>query len=145
MHQTNGLNALCCTCYFEIVGGLIRPHPGAKFRGLWNHVHHNSGRLAILLAWVNIWLGVAIWNDGSSMWNGLAAWVAPLAGGLPALQYDAVSSLCCRVCQQSVSILSGLMLGICVLRKIEAVCCVLAQACPCVDQRAPVAWPIMKT
>eukprot|EP00878_Enallax_costatus_P012890 GHUV01013460.1.p1 GENE.GHUV01013460.1~~GHUV01013460.1.p1 ORF type:complete len:269 (+),score=19.05 GHUV01013460.1:93-899(+) len=67
----------------QIVGGIIRPHPGARGRTIWNHIHHNTGRLAVLLAWVNIWLGVATWYDGGggNVWNGLNAWVVPLAGG----------------------------------------------------------------
>lgn len=70
-------------CAVQVVGGLIRPHPGAKLRGIWSPIHHNLGRLAILLAWINIWLGVAIWLDGRDSiysYNGLAAWVVPLAG-----------------------------------------------------------------
>jgi hypothetical protein len=51
-----------------------------RLRGVWNLVHHNAGRLAVLLAWVNIWLGVAFWHQDGAMTNGLLAWVVPLAG-----------------------------------------------------------------
>jgi hypothetical protein len=59
---------------------MLRPHPGARLRGAWNLVHHNAGRLAVLLAWVNIWLGVAFWHQDGVMTNGFLAWVVPLAG-----------------------------------------------------------------
>lgn len=66
----------------QILGGLIRPNPEARGRTIWNHFHHNTGRLALLLAWVNVYLGVAVWYDGGNgtIWNGRAAWVVPLAG-----------------------------------------------------------------
>lgn len=63
----------------QVVGGIVRPNPAARIRGAWNIVHHNAGRLAVLLAWVNIWLGVAFWHQDGEMTNGLLAWVVPLA------------------------------------------------------------------
>ncbi|WIA35135.1 hypothetical protein OEZ86_003614 [Tetradesmus obliquus] len=63
----------------QVVGGIVRPNPAARIRGTWNIVHHNAGRLAVLLAWVNIWLGVAFWHQDGEMTNGLLAWVVPLA------------------------------------------------------------------
>jgi hypothetical protein len=64
----------------QVAAAAIRPHPGVRYCDVWNIVHHNVGRLAILLAWVNIWLGVAFWHQDGDMPNGLIAWVVPLAG-----------------------------------------------------------------
>ncbi|KAF6250602.1 hypothetical protein COO60DRAFT_1629545 [Scenedesmus sp. NREL 46B-D3] len=63
----------------KVLGAALRPSPGSRLRGGWNAVHHNAGRLAVLLAWVNIWLGVAFWHQDGAMTNGLLAWVVPLA------------------------------------------------------------------
>lgn len=48
-------------------------------RGAWNLFHHNCGRLALLLGWANIWLGVAWWHADDGVFN-LQDWVVPLAG-----------------------------------------------------------------
>lgn len=62
----------------QTVAAFIRPHPGQHLRGIWNHVHHSLGRLAILVAWAAIWLGVTI--GIADLPGSLARWVAPLAG-----------------------------------------------------------------
>ncbi len=36
----------------------LRPAPDAPRRPLWNAVHHNLGRLAVLAAWANCSLGI---------------------------------------------------------------------------------------
>jgi hypothetical protein len=64
----------------QAVAAFVRPHPHVALRGVWNAVHHNLGRVVILVAWVTMWLGVAIGYEdlpGSS----LARWLAPIAGG----------------------------------------------------------------
>lgn len=66
----------------QVVVGVVRPHKSAPVRSAWNLFHHNWGRLALLLGWVAIWLGVAmLYQDQGDM--SLPAWVAPLAGELP--------------------------------------------------------------
>ena len=62
----------------QTVAAFIRPHPGQHLRGIWNHLHHNLGRLAILVAWAAIWLGVTI--GLADLPGTKARWVAPLAG-----------------------------------------------------------------
>jgi hypothetical protein len=64
----------------QLVAAFVRPHPQVALRGVWNAVHHNLGRVVILVAWATMWLGVAIGYEdlpGSS----LARWLAPIAGG----------------------------------------------------------------
>jgi hypothetical protein len=69
----------------QTVAAFIRPHPGQHLRGIWNHLHHTLGRLAIIVAWAAIWLGVAI--GLADLPGSKARWVTPLAGrqdcGLP--------------------------------------------------------------
>jgi hypothetical protein len=64
--------------HLQTVAAFNRPHPGQSLRGVWNFIHHNNGRLAILVAWATIWLGVAIGLE--DLPGSLARWVAPLAG-----------------------------------------------------------------
>lgn len=64
----------------QLVAAFVRPHPHIALRGVWNAVHHNLGRVVILVAWATMWLGVVIGYEdlpGSS----LARWLAPVAGG----------------------------------------------------------------
>ncbi|KAL6753047.1 hypothetical protein V8C86DRAFT_2735981 [Haematococcus lacustris] len=54
---------------------LARPAPASPRRSLWNLIHHNWGRLVVLLAWVNCALGIAMMaRQGPAK---LAAWIAP--------------------------------------------------------------------
>lgn len=42
----------------QFVVAFIRPAPGAPRRPVWNFLHHNLGRGALLLAWATVYLGV---------------------------------------------------------------------------------------
>jgi hypothetical protein len=39
---------------WQVVAAFIRPHPHTALRGAWNAVHHNLGRLVILLVSVEV-------------------------------------------------------------------------------------------
>lgn len=64
----------------QVVAAFIRPHPGKRVRSAWNFVHHNMGRLVVLVAWAAIWLGVTLWHKMGGPRGGYPRWIAPLAG-----------------------------------------------------------------
>ncbi|GIL63770.1 hypothetical protein Vafri_17775 [Volvox africanus] len=75
-HEKIGI-AVMAAAGAQVVFAYIRPDPGAKKRGLWNLVHHNLGRLTILLAWANVYIGIYIAHTdfGASY----TPWITPIA------------------------------------------------------------------
>lgn len=55
-HAILGLVIMIIGC-LQPLNAFIRPHPGEKWRELWSFFHKNLGRLALILALVNIALG----------------------------------------------------------------------------------------
>ncbi len=50
--------------------------PGPK-RFVWELIHHNLGRAAVLLAWANLYIGIVVYhNDWEEEY---APWIAPIA------------------------------------------------------------------
>jgi hypothetical protein len=67
-----------------LLGLFFRPHPGALLRGVWNFIHHNWGRLIVLLGLINMYMGIVLfangWSErGSSIHHTLVAWLVPVA------------------------------------------------------------------
>lgn len=52
----------CFDCSPQIIGGAIRPGHDARLRKYWNPLHHNLGKLSILVGWVMIYLGIWIYS-----------------------------------------------------------------------------------
>ncbi|GIL79060.1 hypothetical protein Vretimale_45 [Volvox reticuliferus] len=61
----------------QVVFAYIRPDPNSEKRGLWNLVHHNLGRLTILLAWANVYIGIYLAH--TSWGASYTEWVTPIA------------------------------------------------------------------
>ncbi|GLI65943.1 hypothetical protein VaNZ11_009624 [Volvox africanus] len=75
-HEKIGI-AVMAAAAAQVVVAYIRPDPGAKRRGLWNLVHHNLGRITILLAWANVYIGIYLAHTG---WGAsYTEWVTPIA------------------------------------------------------------------
>ncbi|PNH02921.1 hypothetical protein TSOC_011066 [Tetrabaena socialis] len=67
----------------QLVVGFVRPAPDAPRRPLWNGLHHNLGRVAMLLAWAVSSLGMFLASSRHT--QPLVAWVAPAAAVLGVL------------------------------------------------------------
>jgi hypothetical protein len=67
---------------------VVRPHPGERLRWAWELLHKGSGRLALLLAFVNISLGVFLVLSPPGVW---ITWFVLLGllflGALPVLEF----------------------------------------------------------
>lgn len=86
-HKVLGLTTFALLLLQALLG-LLRPHPDQRLRPWFNLFHHNTGRLLILSAWTNIWLGVSFWYMPGGVMR-LLDWVVPLAvfQGLMLLAY----------------------------------------------------------
>ncbi|MEW5301605.1 MAG: hypothetical protein WDW36_004455 [Sanguina aurantia] len=77
MHAYLGM-VLMAMATLQVLGGAFRPAPGSAVRAVWNPIHHNMGRLAIMVSWVSLYSGV--WIYSVSIYGGsLVQWLAPLA------------------------------------------------------------------
>jgi len=63
----------------QVVAAFIRPAPDAPNRKYWNLLHHNLGRLTMLVAWTTIYLGIYIFHKAPSLNADLESWVVPVA------------------------------------------------------------------
>ncbi|MEW5318803.1 MAG: hypothetical protein WDW38_009990 [Sanguina aurantia] len=69
--------ALMGLASLQMIGGAIRPGHDSRLRSFWNPIHHNLGRISILIGWVMIYLG--IWIYSVSIYGGsLLTWMTPL-------------------------------------------------------------------
>ncbi len=64
----------------QLLAAFARPAPAAAWRPAWNALHHNLGRLAVVVAWATLYMGVYLVH--TALGQPLAAWLAPLAGTL---------------------------------------------------------------
>ncbi|KAG1656547.1 hypothetical protein FOA52_011499 [Chlamydomonas sp. UWO 241] len=72
-HQVIGTLVFSLTLLQFIIAALLRPAIGTPRRLLWAAFHHWAGRLLILLAWINVFIGIGI----AARYINLAAWLAP--------------------------------------------------------------------
>jgi hypothetical protein len=64
----------------QVLAVVLRPKKDAKVRPLWNQYHHWVGRSAIVLAIVNIYIGLHLYNAGTGWETAYTVvWVAVLA------------------------------------------------------------------
>ncbi|GIL79077.1 hypothetical protein Vretimale_27 [Volvox reticuliferus] len=75
-HEKIGI-AVMAAAGAQVVLGFVRPSPEHARRGLWNLVHHNLGRLTILLAWANVYIGIYLAH--TSWGASYTEWVTPIA------------------------------------------------------------------
>ncbi|MEW5306052.1 MAG: hypothetical protein WDW36_008552 [Sanguina aurantia] len=69
--------ALMGLASLQMIGGAVRPGRDTRLRSFWNPIHHNLGRISILIGWVLIYLG--IWIYSVSIYGGsLLTWMTPL-------------------------------------------------------------------
>jgi hypothetical protein len=61
----------------QVLGTLIRPAPTAGNRRIWNLFHWNMGALSLLTAVANVFIGIAVYSDGSA--SKLLAWLIPVS------------------------------------------------------------------
>ncbi len=55
----------------------LRPAPDHSRRGLWNLLHHNLGRVTVLLAWANVYIGIAAYHNDFG--ESYIPWIVPIA------------------------------------------------------------------
>lgn len=64
----------------QVLAVVLRPKKDAKVRPLWNQYHHWVGRSAIVLAIVNVYIGLHLYNAGTAWETAYTiVWVAVLA------------------------------------------------------------------
>lgn len=64
----------------QLLAAFVRPAPDAASRPAWNVLHHNLGRLTLVVAWATLYMGVYLVH--TALGQSLAAWLAPLVGTL---------------------------------------------------------------
>ncbi|GFR42660.1 hypothetical protein Agub_g3597 [Astrephomene gubernaculifera] len=76
-HQKIGI-AVMAAAVAQMILGHVRPDPKHPRRGLWNLLHHNLGRLSVLVASANIYIGIYIYHV--SQWQAsYKHWILPIA------------------------------------------------------------------
>ncbi|KAM3387912.1 hypothetical protein ACQJBY_010621 [Aegilops geniculata] len=65
VHKVIGISILSMAC-LQVTAVLARPDKTSKVRRFWNWYHHNIGRVAILLAMANVFLGLTIAKEVSA-------------------------------------------------------------------------------
>lgn len=61
----------------QMVLAFARPEPRSAFRKVWNLGHIYAGRLCVLAAWADIYIGIVLYHDTKKA--SLVAWTVPLA------------------------------------------------------------------
>ncbi|CAM0904028.1 unnamed protein product [Alopecurus aequalis] len=65
VHKAIGI-AILAMASLQVTAVLARPNKTSKVRRFWNWYHHNIGRVAIVLAMVNVFLGLTIAKEVSA-------------------------------------------------------------------------------
>jgi cytochrome b561 len=71
VHSALGITAFVLVA-LNIVAGLVRPGKDHKKRGIWNAVHHNMGRIGLILAIINIYYALLVVEDDIADWTYIA-------------------------------------------------------------------------
>jgi hypothetical protein len=83
-HRVLGILSIPLVGIQLLVALFLRPLPGSKARPAWNFMHHNWGRITLLVALTNVFIGIVEfvrgWSRPEHQARDLAAWIAPCAG-----------------------------------------------------------------
>ncbi|KAG1674684.1 hypothetical protein FOA52_007208 [Chlamydomonas sp. UWO 241] len=64
----------------QVIIGFVRPAPdNEKLRPTWTLLHHNLGRLSILVAWATIYLGIVIAHGSPTYGYSYSVWIVAMA------------------------------------------------------------------
>ncbi|KAG1661777.1 hypothetical protein FOA52_003697, partial [Chlamydomonas sp. UWO 241] len=78
-HQVLGIIVMALAG-LQVVVGFVRPAPDSlKLRPAWNFLHHNLGRLSILVAWATIYLGIYIAHGSQTYAYSYNVWIVAMA------------------------------------------------------------------
>lgn len=77
-HEAIGI-AVMAAAGAQVVLGFVRPTPDHSKRWLWNLLHHNLGRAAVLLAWANVYIGIYLYHAGYESEMRYVEWITPIA------------------------------------------------------------------
>ncbi len=47
----------------QMLLAFVRPAPTSPSRKHWNMLHHNLGRLCMIISWVTVYLGIYIYHE----------------------------------------------------------------------------------
>eukprot|EP00201_Polytomella_parva_P013235 CAMPEP_0175051630 /NCGR_PEP_ID=MMETSP0052_2-20121109/7917_1 /TAXON_ID=51329 ORGANISM="Polytomella parva, Strain SAG 63-3" /NCGR_SAMPLE_ID=MMETSP0052_2 /ASSEMBLY_ACC=CAM_ASM_000194 /LENGTH=421 /DNA_ID=CAMNT_0016315957 /DNA_START=307 /DNA_END=1572 /DNA_ORIENTATION=- len=61
-HVAVGCIVMALSILQILIAFALRPAPTHRLRRIWNFFHHNVGRLAIILAWTTIYLGIRVYH-----------------------------------------------------------------------------------
>jgi hypothetical protein len=79
-HHFIGIIAVAIALW-QPINAALRPHPASagqqksRARAVWEQLHHWSGRIGLLLASINIFLGIAVIHAHPGFFGGFAAWL----------------------------------------------------------------------
>lgn len=71
VHSALGITAFILVS-LNVIAGLLRPRKDHKKRGVWNVVHHNMGRIGLILAIINIYYALLVVEDDIADWTYIA-------------------------------------------------------------------------